>query len=797
MGKLSHLIIVIMSIVSKLLVSGIILVLAGCGGSGNTSNTTSAAPLSPQNTAPTIDSFLTRTISDNGRVTLTWRVTDAQQTNLSCSISISGGISLSQSISNCVTTTQFTFTAPTNTNYQALLKVSDGTSSTSQNLVINVTNLPSTQPDPVSPSQPPEISKVMKIHFLHTSGQYDVWGLHLWGSAISPGIATLWADPRPLTRVENDYAVFEVPFVDGSEYFNFIVHFGDIKSPAYDLRVIPDTFGTEVWVVEDTALNISGVNAEPFSDEAVARAAFAEVQARTGNAVTAIDMSPVSISVPTNALADNWQDNANFMEIYVRGYKDSDGDGIGDINGLIEQLDYLQSLGITGLWLMPIMESSDNDHGYETQDYRKIESDYGTLGDFDRLISEANSRGIAIVIDYLINHTSYLNPIFLDASSSPNHRLRDWFIWRDSIPTNWSLWGRSPWRTGLGGNFYGAFTSRMPDFNLLNPEVIEYHQHNLAFWLNRGVDGFRFDAVGVLVENGPSGLEDQPQNHMVMRAMRDVIIQYPKAYMVCEAPSGFAAFALDNSCGKAFHFSAGHAILDSVKQGRANDTLINVINDANLSNMPLILANHDFFAGNRVANQLNQHPEQYRLAAAAYLLLSANPFTYYGEEIGMLAGINMQADASLRTPMSWTNDSVNAGFSSSNTLFRGLSANAATHNVTAQIIENNSLYHFYRDLYWLRQQYPVLSTGLKQSLTNANESILIWESVLDNERIIIAINLTEQNTVATVNHTLNNSVFELLWSKELTNNTSLISDNIGEITFTLSGYNVQVWRLEN
>ena len=135
-----------MSIVSKLLVSGIILVLAGCGGSGNTSNTTSAAPVSPQNTAPTIDSFLTRTISDNGRVTLTWRVTDAQQTNLSCSISISGGISLSQSISNCVTTTQFTFTAPTNTNYQALLKVSDGTSSTSQNLVINVTNLPSTQP---------------------------------------------------------------------------------------------------------------------------------------------------------------------------------------------------------------------------------------------------------------------------------------------------------------------------------------------------------------------------------------------------------------------------------------------------------------------------------------------------------------------------------------------------------------------------------------------------------------------------------------------------------------------------
>lgn len=785
---------VMMGMFRKLLVGCIVVLLTGCGGGGGEPNSTPSTPAQPQNTAPTIESFNTRSINDNGRVNLTWRVSDSQQTNLNCTISISGGLTLTQTISNCVTTTQLEFTAPSNTNYQAILQVSDGTLTTSQTLSIDVTNLPAAQPDPVTPSTPPTTTNVMKIHFLHTSGQYDVWGLHLWGSAISAETATTWQSPRPLTRVENDYAVYEVPFVDGSEFFNFIVHFGDIKSPAFDLRVIPDNFGTEVWVVQDTAININGVNAEPFADETIARSAFAEVQARSGNAIAVIDMSPVSVSVPTNELADNWQDNANFMEIYVRGYKDSDGDGIGDINGLIEQLDYLDTLGITGLWLMPIMESSDNDHGYETQDYRSIESDYGTLADFDRLISEANRRGIAIVIDYLINHTSFLNPVFLDASSSPNHPLRDWFIWRDTIPTNWSLWGNNPWRTGVGGNFYGAFTSRMPDFNLLNPQVIEFHQNNLAFWLNRGVDGFRFDAVGVLVENGPDGLEDQPQNHPVMRAMRDIITQYPKAYMVCEAPSGFATFALDSSCGKAFHFSAGHAILDSVKQGRSNHTLINVINDTNLANMPLILANHDFFAGNRVANQLNQNPQQTRLAAAGYLLLSANPFTYYGEEIGMLAGANLQADASLRTPMSWTNDAVNAGFSVSNTLFRSLSANATTNNVAAQIADNDSLYYFYQDLYRLRQAYPVLATGVKQVLSTVNEPVLIWESVLNNERVVVALNLSADSVTSSVNQQLTDTSFSLVWSKEVSNESSTLSDNAGELTLTLSAYDVQVWQ---
>lgn len=771
-----------------------LLSLAGCGGGGGSSATPASTPIQPTqpvNTAPNIDRLSIRSINANGQVSVTWQVSDSQQPNLSCTIAISGALTAEQNISNCVTTTQYTFTLPENGTYVAVLTVSDGALTNTGSLSIPVTSMvTSTPPD----TTPPNAQTMMKIHFLHTSEQYAVWGLHLWGNAIAQEDVTTWQNARPITRVEADYAVFEIPIVDGSEYFNFIVHFGDIKSPSYDLRIIPDEFGTTAWVVQDTAVNITGVNAEPFADEVSARAAFIELQASIGNASDSLDLSPINVQVPTSSLPSNWQNNANFMEIYVRGYKDSDGDGIGDINGLIEQLDYLQELGITGLWLMPIMESSDNDHGYETQDYRSIETDYGSLADFDRLLEQAHNRGIAIVIDYLINHASYLNPVFLDSASSISHAKRDWFIWRDVAPSNWSLWGGNPWRTGISGNFYGAFTSRMPDFNLLNPEVIAFHQSNLAFWLNRGVDGFRFDAVGVLVENGPGALENQAQNHPVMRAMRDVITQYPNAYMVCESPSSFQQFALDSSCGKAFHFSAGHRILESVKAGHVVSGLVPIIEDDNLANMPLILANHDYFAGDRIANQLNNSTNQYRLAAAAYLLLSANPFTYYGEEIGMAAGANLQADASLRTPMSWNNDAVTAGFTSGNNPFRGLSANSTTNNVAMQLSAPESLYNFYADLYALRQANSVIASGNKTALSQANDEVLVWKSQSSDTTLIIALNLSAQ---AVSNHSVNvgmmNTSFTNLYDLMGDTTSSLLSGSSGQLSLSLPAYGIQVW----
>ena len=211
----------------------LLLALIGCGGGSGSTNPPSqpSQPTQPVNTAPNIDSLAVSSINTNGQVSVSWRVSDSQQTNLSCSVSVTGGITIKHAITNCVTTTQYTFTVPENGTYLAALSVSDGELSNTGSLSIPVTSIPaSTPPDPVT--TPPSAQTMMKIHFLHTSEQYAVWGLHLWGNAIAPQDVTTWQNARPVTRVEADYAIFEVPIVDGSEYFNFIVHFGDIKSPA-------------------------------------------------------------------------------------------------------------------------------------------------------------------------------------------------------------------------------------------------------------------------------------------------------------------------------------------------------------------------------------------------------------------------------------------------------------------------------------------------------------------------------------------------------------------------------------
>jgi alpha-amylase len=279
-----------------------------------------------------------------------------------------------------------------------------------------------------------------------------------------------------------------------------------------------------------------------------------------------------------------------------------------------------------------------------------------------------------------------------------------------------------------------------------------------------------------------------------MRAMRDVITQYPHAYMVCESPSSYQQFAQNSSCGKAFHFSAGHRILESVKAGRVVSGLIPIIEDDNLANMPLILANHDYFAGDRIANQLNYNLTQYRLAAATYILLSANPFTYYGEEIGMAAGSNLQADASLRTPMSWTNDSVTAGFTSGNAPFRRLSANSTTNNVAAQLNDSDSLYAFYQRLYALRQAYPEIATGTKTALSQPNDEIIVWKTQSGDTTVVIALNLRTQTGI---NHNINvgmtNVSFSNLYDSTNVNTNTLVSDSSGQLLLSLAAHGVQVW----
>uniref|UniRef100_UPI00286A269C alpha-amylase family glycosyl hydrolase n=1 Tax=Roseateles sp. TaxID=1971397 RepID=UPI00286A269C len=203
-------------------------------------------------------------------------------------------------------------------------------------------------------------------------------------------------------------------------------------------------------------------------------------------ALTALLLFGHAVAAPVKPSPKGWHDGAVFMEIFVRGYQDSDGDGSGDLRGLIQRLDYLQELGIQGIWLMPITPSADKDHGYATTDYRAIEPQYGSLADFDELMRQAHKRGIAVIIDYVINHSAAAHPLFQQALQGPGSPYRDWFVWQHAAPEGWDIWGKNPWYVTEHGHYFGTFGPHMPDFNLRNPAVVDYHRSSLRFWLNRG-----------------------------------------------------------------------------------------------------------------------------------------------------------------------------------------------------------------------------------------------------------------------------------------------------------------------
>ncbi len=422
-----------------------------------------------------------------------------------------------------------------------------------------------------------------------------------------------------------------------------------------------------------------------------------------------VDVSVVSAADPGSTLADGWQHGA-FMEIYVRGYNDSDGDGIGDLKGLIAKLDYLQALGIKGLWLMPVTSSQDHDHGYAVSDYRNIETQYGTLADMDELLKQAHARGIGVIMDYVVNHSAGQNPLFVHSAASPSNPYRDWYVWQNTAPAGWNIYGNNPWKTTSNGAYFAGFWDQMPDFNLRNPAVIAYHENGMRFWLNRGVDGFRIDAVGNLVENGPSAWESQPENYTIMNGYRKLVAGYSKRYMVCEAPGDSAGFGAPTACGSAFTFDHNGNIINAAKgDALAIQKGADYFKTAN-PNMASFVSNHDAFAGERLWDQLNGNIAQYKLAAATYLLMPGSPFIYYGEEIGMSGAKVLTGDPKLRTPMSWTADSSNAGFTTAKP-FRELSANVTTQNAASQMADANSIFSFYQSMLTLRNTRASLAKG--------------------------------------------------------------------------------------
>ena len=392
-----------------------------------------------------------------------------------------------------------------------------------------------------------------------------------------------------------------------------------------------------------------------------------------------VDIGPVVQLPRPDPLPAGWEHGA-FMEVFVRGYQDSDGDGIGDLRGLTQRLDYLQRLGVRGLWLMPVTASADHDHGYGVVDYRAVERDYGTLANFDELVRQAHARGIGIVVDYVINHSARENPLFRASAASPASPWRDWYVWEPVAPAGWRIFDQDPWTTTPNGAYFAQFGAAMPDFNLRNPKVVAYHLDSLRFWLNHGVDGFRIDAVGHLFENGPQGWSLQPENYAFLRRLRDVLDVDHRHVMVCESPGDPAGFARESACGSAFAF--GHSG-DLVQAGRGDEAAIRRVADYFLTapeGMATMVSNHDAFAGPRLWDALDGDAARVRAAAAAYLLQPGTPYLYYGEELGMSHAREAGRDAQLRGPMSWTP----AGGFTTGTPFRHPPANVATNNAQAE-----------------------------------------------------------------------------------------------------------------
>ena len=411
-----------------------------------------------------------------------------------------------------------------------------------------------------------------------------------------------------------------------------------------------------------------------------------------------------------------WWQEIVFYEIFVRSFKDSDGDGIGDFQGIIQQLDYLNDgdpntqddLGIGGIWLMPI-NPSPSYHGYDVTDYYAVNPDYGTMEDFKELLAEAEKRGIKIIIDLVINHTSTQHPWF-QAAQDPDSPYHDWYVWSDSHPQVPGPWFQNAWhRNNVNGlYYYGVFWGGMPDLNFDNPAVSEEIMNISKFWLEEvGVHGFRVDAARYLFADGIAQ-QDTRETIQWFENWRDFYkASNPNAFTVGEVWTDLRTTArYSDGMDSLFMFD----LAEDIKNGVYAPTPRRIINsylDA-LTHFPdghfsTFLSNHD---QQRVMSLLEGDLNKAKAAAFVYLTGPGVPFIYYGEEIGMKGN---KPDELLRTPMQWASG-PGGGFTTG-TPWQPLNQDTDQVNVAVQDEDPDSLLNHYRTLVHLRNQHAALRTG--------------------------------------------------------------------------------------
>ena len=481
----------------------------------------------------------------------------------------------------------------------------------------------------------------------------------------------------------------------------------------------------------------------------------------------------------------NWWQTGIIYQIYPRSFQDYDGDGVGDIRGIIERLPYLVELGVDAVWLSPIFTSPMVDFGYDIADYTDIDPLFGSLADLERLIEAAHRNGLKILLDLVPNHTSDQHPWFIQSKAARDNPKRDWYIWHDpgpdgAPPNNWlSEFGGSAWayHSITKQYYYHTFLAAQPDLNWRNPAVRNAMHDVMRFWLRRGVDGFRVDAVWYLMKDDqfrdnppnpayvPGGLPrdaltplytaDLPEVHDAIGGMRKVLDEFPdrvllgEIYLPIERLVAYYGRDLDG-----VHFPYNFALLTAHWSAREIAKLVEEYEAA----LPpggwpnWVLGNHD---RPRLVSRIG--PAQARVAAILLLTLRGTPTLYYGDEIGMkqvaippervrdpfeknVPGIGIGRDG-CRTPMQWDSSRF-AGFSSAEP-WLPLASNFREENVVASQNDLHSLYWLYRRLINLRRRHIALREGLYRPLA-ADGDLLLFFRELRDERLLIALNMGSQ-----------------------------------------------------
>jgi len=498
-----------------------------------------------------------------------------------------------------------------------------------------------------------------------------------------------------------------------------------------------------------------------------------------------------------------WWQTGVVYQIYPRSFMDSNGDGVGDLNGVVQRLDYLsETLGVDAVWLSPIYPSPMHDFGYDVADYCDIHQMFGNMADFDRLLAETHQRGMKLILDLVPNHTSDEHPWFLESRSSRDNPKRDWYIWRDGLPSptdgrgaggegappnNWlSYFGGPAWEFDekTGQYYLHLFVKQQPDLNYRNPEVVAALLNTMRFWLAKGVDGFRVDVIGLMMKDplfrdeplnptwdgvNPHNriqhiyTENLPEVHDLIRQMRQVLDSYNERMMVGETyvPNDllmkYYGTPEQRECHLPFNFQLIRAKWNAAGVRKMVDDYEATLPADAWPNW--VLGNHD---QHRLATRVGS--SQARVANMLLLTLRGTPTCYYGDELGMEnvpippdmiqdpPAVNQPEIAHIvgrdpeRTPMQW-DDSPNAGFAALNAkpLWLPLASSYKEVNVANELNDPRSFLNFYRKLLAYRKSMLALQVGDYGSVElteEARDNCFVYERKADDQRLLVALNFS-------------------------------------------------------